>query len=262
MSSSFERAGPVEHLLQELRANDIQLRVEGADLRVSAPPGALTAALREDLGRRKAELLAHLQAGGGEGSMGDVVPLVRVDRKRDLPLSFAQERMWFLQRMDPEANPYRVEMLFALRADEADLQRAWNMLLDRHEILRTTYCMNDEGRLVQIVHAPQRVELPVVELRNLTDVEQAQEAGDRAQAMFRLPFDLAQGPVWRILGLRLRDHLLGVALCIHHIASDGWSRSHLIEELNELCRAYAEGRVPQLAELPVQYVDYAIWQRQ
>ncbi|MBK9394967.1 MAG: amino acid adenylation domain-containing protein, partial [Uliginosibacterium sp.] len=63
-------------------------------------------------------------------------------------------------------------------------------------------------------------------------------------------------------GLRLRDHLLGVVLCIHHIASDGWSRSHLIEEFNELCTAYAEGRTPQLAELPVQYVDYAIWQRQ
>ncbi|MBK9394964.1 MAG: AMP-binding protein [Uliginosibacterium sp.] len=262
MSSSFERAGPVEHLLQELRAKDIQLRVEGADLRVSAPPGVLTAALREDLSRRKAELLAHLQAGGGEGSMGDVVPLVRVDRERDLPLSFAQERMWFLQRMDPEANPYRVEMLFALRADEADLQRAWNALLDRHEILRTTYRMNDEGRLVQIVHASQRVELPVVDLSGVAETELAPEMRNRARDFVRMPFDLKQGPIWRILVFSLHDGLLGVALCIHHIASDGWSINSLVDELKKLCSARAEGRTSQLAELPVQYADYAIWQRQ
>jgi len=68
---------------------------------------------------------------------------------------------------------------------------------------------------------------------------------------------LAQGPVWRIVAFRLRDGLLGVALCIHHIASDGWSRSHLLEEFGELCRAYGEGRAPRLAALPVQYADYA-----
>ena len=131
MSSSFEQTGPVERLFEEFRAKDIQLRVEGADLRVSAPPGTLTSDLRGLLGRRKAELLAHLQAGGGEGSTGDVAPLVRVDRERELPLSFAQERMWVLQSMDPEANPYRVQMVFALKADEAGLQRACNTLLGR-----------------------------------------------------------------------------------------------------------------------------------
>ncbi|MBK9394966.1 MAG: hypothetical protein IPN40_14185 [Uliginosibacterium sp.] len=200
MSSSFEQTGPVERLFEEFRAKDIQLRVEGADLRVSAPPGTLTSDLRGLLGRRKAELLAHLQAGGGEVSTGDVAPLVRVDRERELPLSFAQERMWVLQRMDPEANPYRVQMLFALRADEAGLQRAWNALLGRHEILRTTYRMNDEGRLVQIVHAPQRVAFPVVDLSGVADADLAREVRERAREFVRMPFDLAQGPVWRILG--------------------------------------------------------------
>ena len=103
---------------------------------------------------------------------------------------------------------------------------------------------------------------PVVDLSGVADADLAREVRERAREFVRMPFDLAQGPVCRILGLRLRDHLLGVVLCIHHIASDGWSRSHLIEEFNELCTAYAEGRTPQLAELPVQYVDYAIWQRQ
>ena len=262
MSSSVEQSVLVERLLQELRAQDIRIWAEGGDLRVSAPQGALTADLREALSQRKPELLAFLISGGGERTAEAVVPLVSVDRERELPLSFAQERMWVLQRMDPEANPYRVQTCVVLRTDAAVLQRAWNALVDRHEVLRTTYCMNDDGRPVQVIHATQRVELPVVDLSGVADADLAREMRDRALEIFRMPFDLAQGLVWRILAFRLRDGLLGLALIIHHIASDGWSISHLIEELKELCAAYGEGRAPRLAELPVQYVDYAAWQRQ
>ena len=249
-------------LLEELRARDIRLRVEGGDLRVSAPPGALTAELREVLRRRKSELLTCVQAGGAGSTPGTDVPLVRVPRNRELPLSFAQERMWVLNRMDPEASPYRVHMVFPLRADVADLQRAWQALLARHEVLRTTYRLNDDGGLVQIIHEARRSELPVVDLSDVPEGERARGIVQRAQAMFRMPFDLAQGPVWRILAFRLGDGLLGVALCLHHIASDGWSRSHLIEEFKVLCAGYGEGREPRLAPLPVQYADYAVWQRQ
>jgi Condensation domain/TubC N-terminal docking domain len=241
MSSSVEQAMPIEHLLRELRAQDIQLRAEGGDLRVSAPPGALTSDLREALSRP---------------------PLVRVNRDRELPLSFAQERMWILQQMDPEPNPHRLQLVFLLKANVADLQRAWNALVDRHEILRTTYHMKDDGRLEQVVHAPQRVELPVVDSSGVADTDLGREMRRRAQQIFRLSFDLEQGPVWRVLVFQLREGLLGAALCIHHIASDGWSLNDLIKELNVLCGAYAEGSVPQLAVLPVQYADYAVWQRQ
>ena len=122
--------------------------------------------------------------------------------------------------------------------------------------------MNDEGRLVQIIHAPQRVELPVVDLSGVAETELAPEMRNRARDFVRMPFDLKQGPIWRILVFSLHDGLLGVALCIHHIASDGWSINSLVDELKKLCSAHAEGRTPQLAELPVQYADYAIWQRQ
>jgi len=256
MSSFAEQTAPVERLLEALVGQDIRLRVEGGDLRVSAPPGALTAELREVLRQRKAELLACLQAGGE-------VPLVRVGREVPLPLSFAQERMWILQQMDPDPNPHRLQFVFVIKADDVPgLARAWNALLERHEILRTTYRMDDNGRLMQTVHAPKRVELPVVDLSGVQADGLGKEMRDRAQPMYRIPFDLANGPVWRMLVYRLRDGMLGVALCIHHIASDGWSLNAIIRELKELCAAYAEGRAPQLAALPVQYADYAVWQRQ
>jgi len=81
---------------------------------------------------------------------------LRVSRDRELPLSFAQERMWVLNRMEPEASPYRVQGVFPLTTDVPALERLWNALLERHEILRTTYRMNDDGRLTQIVHARSR----------------------------------------------------------------------------------------------------------
>jgi predicted metal-dependent hydrolase len=99
MSARVEQDVSAEHLFEELRAQDIRLHAEGDDLRVSAPQGVLTAELREVLRRRKAELLACLQAGSD-------MPLVCVSRERELPLSFAQERMWVLNRMEPEGNPY------------------------------------------------------------------------------------------------------------------------------------------------------------
>ena len=129
MSSLIKQTVPVESLLQELRAQDIHIRLEGEDLRVSAPPGTLTPDLRETLGRHKADLLAHLQADEGKSNSGDLTPLLRVDRERVLPLSFAQERMWILQQMDHEPNPHRLQFVFLIKADVAGLQRAWNCLL-------------------------------------------------------------------------------------------------------------------------------------
>ena len=147
MSSSVEQSVLVERLLQELRAQDIRIWAEGGDLRVSAPQGALTADLREALSQRKPELLAFLISGGGERTAEAVVPLVSVDRERELPLSFAQERMWVLHQLAPTDSVYIVRNTSFLRAKVAMVQRAWNALLERHEILRTTYRMKDDGRL-------------------------------------------------------------------------------------------------------------------
>jgi hypothetical protein len=175
MSSSVEQAMPIEHLLRELRAQDIQLRAEGGDLRVSAPPGALTSDLREALSRRKGELLAHLHAGGEERALDAIPPLVRVNRDRELPLSFAQERMWVLQQLAPTESVYIVRNTSFLRAEATMVRRSWSALVDRHEILRTTYRMKDDGKLVQVIHAPQRIELPIVDLSGVADADLAHE---------------------------------------------------------------------------------------
>ena len=262
MSLSAQQILPVERLFQELRSKGIQLRAEGGDLRVSAPQGAMTADLRDVMRRRKAELLVYLQAGGIGSTPGTDAPLVRVSRNRELPLSFAQERMWILQQMAPTDSVYIVRNTSFLRAGMVTLQQAWNALLERHEILRTTYRMSDDGRPMQIIHEPRPAMLPVVDLSDVANTDLAREVRDRAREFVQMPFDLGQGPVWRLLVYQLRDGILGVALCIHHIASDDWSITHLIKELNELCAGYGEGREPRLAPLPVQYADYAVWQRQ
>jgi non-ribosomal peptide synthetase component F len=184
-------------------------------------------------------------------------PLVPVDREGPLPLSFAQQRLWFLDQLEPGSPLYNVSG--ALRAegplDAAVLARCLTEIVRRHEALRTTFTERD-GEPFQVVQPPEPFGLPVIDLAGLPDRARAL-AHDEAHR----PFDLRQGPLLRALLLRLaaEEHVL--VLTVHHIASDGWSMGILIRELAALYPAIAEGRTPSLPELPVQYPDFAVWQR-
>ncbi|MCA1693923.1 MAG: condensation domain-containing protein, partial [Actinobacteria bacterium] len=188
-----------------------------------------------------------------------VIPVVA--REGGLPLSFAQQRLWFLDEFEPGGTEYITPSALRLRGelDGAALCRALSGLVARHESLRTTFELVD-GRGVQVVHPPYEVALPVLDLAGVAD-RGAELDRVLAQEVSR-PFDLSRGPLLRVTLVRLGtdDHVLIVML--HHIVTDGWSEGVLLSDLGELYRAELTGTKAELAVLPVQYADFAVWQRE
>ncbi|WP_409285766.1 amino acid adenylation domain-containing protein, partial [Pseudomonas protegens] len=172
-----------------------------------------------------------------------------------LPLSYAQERQWFLWQLDPQSAAYHVPSVLRLkgRLERAALQRAFDSLVARHASLRT-HLQQDGQRTVQVIEPEARIELALAD---------ADEAALKAwvEAEIARPFDLRQGPLMRVSLLRLAadEHVL--VLVQHHIVSDGWSMQLMVDELVQLYAAYSQGQELQLPALPIQYADYALWQR-
>jgi amino acid adenylation domain-containing protein len=185
-----------------------------------------------------------------------IPPIRREPRDGDLPLSFAQERLWFLHRLQPESPAYNIPL--ALRAEgalnPARLAAALSEVARRHEVLRTVFAERG-GEPVQVVLSPVAVPLPVVDLRALSAAWREPEARRLAAEEAARPFDLAQGPLLRALLIELEPSLWVVLLNLHHIVTDGWSMGVLVREMRAL---YAGAPPP---EPPVQYGDFAVWQR-
>ncbi|HEX7180880.1 MAG TPA: amino acid adenylation domain-containing protein [Thermoanaerobaculia bacterium] len=208
-------------------------------------------------------LAAAVDAQGDEDLAPPILP---VPREGDRPLSFAQQRLWFLDRLVP-GNPFYV-MAFGLRLegplDVVALRRALREVVRRHESLRTTF-RTVEGQPRQVVAETADPALPVVDLSGLVPAKRETELGDFGRAEARRPFDLERGPLLRGLLARLgtgeSTGSWALLLYLHHIISDGWSMGVLRRELSVLYEAFADGRPSPLPELPVQYGDFAVWQR-
>ncbi|HSP79188.1 MAG TPA: condensation domain-containing protein, partial [Myxococcaceae bacterium] len=185
------------------------------------------------------------------------------DRSQPMPLSFAQHRLWFIDRMQPGLAVYNLPALFQVEGELDVGAFAWSLeaLVARHEVLRTTFA-EEKGQPVQVVTPSLKVELPVKDLRGLPEQELAAEAERLAREEMLRPFELARGPLMRAALLRLgeREHL--VVLTLHHIVFDIWSMGVLLRDLTELYAARLAGREPRLPPLPMQYGDYARWQRE
>jgi amino acid adenylation domain-containing protein len=190
-------------------------------------------------------------------------PLVPVARNQELPLSFAQQRLWFLYQFEPGSPFYNIPQGLRMRGtlDVPALEKSLNEIVRRHEVLRTTYSMK-RLQPVQVISPHQQLRLAQTGLESLP----AREREDALQAFLaeeaRRPFDLEKGPVIRANLLRLAgdEHIL--VLNTHHIASDGWSMGLFVRELTELYSAFVQGKASSLPELPAQYADFAVWQRQ
>jgi amino acid adenylation domain-containing protein len=177
-------------------------------------------------------------------------------------LSFAQQRLWFLDQLVP-GNPFYnifspLPIQFAVNIEV--LRRCLNEIVRRHEALRTTFA-SVEGKPVQVIAPSLDFEMPVIDLATLPSGTREGEAFRLATEEARKPFDLAKGPLIRAKLLRLnqQDHVL--LLSMHHIVSDGWSMGILFHELGVLYNSFATGRPSPLPELPIQYADFAVWQR-
>jgi amino acid adenylation domain-containing protein len=219
--------------------------------------------LREMFERPRVEGLARAVEEARREGAGLAAPgMARVSRGGELPLSFAQQRLWFLSELEPGSAFYNVPTAVRLSGslDVAALGRAIQKVVTRHEVLRTRFEVVD-GRPIQVIEDVGSVPLKVEDLSGLEEEEREQAAKRLAGEEARRPFDLRRGPLLRVKLLRLAEDEHVVLLTMHHIISDGWSQGVLVKEFASLYSAYREGREPELPELPIQYADFAVWQR-
>ncbi len=189
--------------------------------------------------------------------------ITRVSRDGELVLSFAQQRLWFLDQLEPGSNAYNIPAAVRLRGElnVNALEQSLGEIIRRHEALRTTFATM-AGEPVQVINGPEPYHLPIDNLSELPEAERENQWPVLAGEEIRRAFNLQSGPLLRARLLRLgaTDHIL--VCTVHHIISDGWSMGVLIRELTTLYEAYAQGEESPLAELSIQYADYAHWQRQ
>jgi amino acid adenylation domain-containing protein len=189
-------------------------------------------------------------------------PIPRAPRNGNPPVSFAQQRLWFLDQLSPGSSAYNIPQAFRLRGElnRPALERAIGEIVRRHEVLRSVFAYEDD-RPVQVILPPASFTLPLSDLSATPVASREGELRRLAREEAFQPFDLKKGPLMRASLLRLgpSEHVL--LLTLHHIVSDGWSMSVMARELSQLYGAFSNGLPMPLSELPVQYADFAIWQR-
>jgi amino acid adenylation domain-containing protein len=214
-----------------------------------------------------AALAAHVETSLRSLHASDIPPLRRVARENNLPLSFAQQRLWFIDQLEPYSSTYNIASALRLSGslDVKALERALSEVITRHETLQTTFPTVD-SQPVQLIAEPAPFLLPVVDLlQQMNDAsadERQREATRLAQEEAQRPFDLSTGPLFRatLLKVEAEEHIALVTM--HHIISDGWSIGILIREVATLYAAFSRGEASRLAPLAIQYADYAAWQRE
>jgi len=220
-------------------------------------------------GERKGPSKGDSKDGRKDGRKATALPdgALTIPRRRQEasppPLSFAQERLWFLDRLEPGTAQYNILAPLSLRGqlDVRAFAAALTEVVRRHDTLRTTFEMVGEGPAIRI-HPPAPVRVPVVDLRGLPRSERAAPGRRLAEREAARPFDLGAGPLFRFRLFCLGDgEWLGVTT-LHHIASDGWSMGVLVGEFAALYRSFTRGETPRLPELPIRYGDFAAWQRE
>lgn len=244
--------------LATLTARDIRLSLDGDTLRVSAPKGALTEEIKAAVALRKAGLLDLLR---GHTPRAAAPPLCRVARTPSLPMSYAQQEMWFLNRLDPESDAYNIAASYRISGplDVPAFVRVVEDLPARHEALWLRFREVDGAPVVSL-DSPVAGDVQVVDVSHLAPDERHREAHTQLTAFARAPFDLEHGPLLRARLIRVAPDAHLFLLCVHHIAADGWSMSVLLSEISARYAAVVSGRPVQLSELPLQYVDYAAWE--
>ncbi len=205
---------------------------------------------------------AAVEAALGAENGSQAPPIVPVSRAGNLPLSFSQQRLWFLYQLEPSTSAYNIPTAVRLTGalDSEALTRTLNELVRRHEILRTYYGMAD-GKPAQFVGPPPDLPVDLLDLSELAESERESRMLELASEEAGKPFDLTRPPLLRASLVRLgpEEHVL--LLTVHHIVSDGWSQGVMVREVGTLYQAFSEGKESPLAELPVQYADFAHWRR-
>ena len=252
----------VLQILAHLRDRGVRVWIDGERVRYRGPRAALTEGLRAQLLEREAEIRAALvqaQAWTGEGRGPERIR--RVTRGR-APLSFGQERLWFLHQLDPESAAYNVPAAVEATGslDRTVLAAALAGVVARHEVLRTGF-ESSGGVPEAVARPPLPLPLPVIDLGHLASARAQREALRLGLVEVRRPFDLARPPLVRarLLAFGTTRHLL--LLTVHHAVFDGWSLGVFLSDLSRAYSAGVQGAGTDLPPLEIQYGDFAAWQR-
>lgn len=252
----------IDRLLLELSQRKIKLWLEGDRLRYKAPKDALTPELLSQVKKQKGNIITFLQS--ATNSTGTKLPpIVAIDRNGNLPLSFGQQRLWFLHQFEPDSSSNNMPVVVRITGllDINVLERSLSELVRRHEVLRTTF--TSVKSQPQLVIAPaQPISLPLIDLRDLPKTDRDAQAFRLATAEAQKPFELANGPTLRVKLFRLQDDEYLLIWNLHCIVCDGGSSDVFYQDLTTIYAAFAAGKPSPLPELAIQYVDFAHWQRQ
>ncbi|WP_138502504.1 non-ribosomal peptide synthetase, partial [Nostoc sp. PA-18-2419] len=248
----------IEEFLANLQTKGIKIWIDADQLGCRAPKGVITAAIQQELKERKTEILAFLKE-AQTATQSTSFPLTPVARDRELSLSFAQQRMWFLSQLDKESPFYNESFQLRIvgKLSVTALEQSINEIIRRHEALRTTFAVV-EGIPFQAIAPTFTINIPVVDLQGLPEASVQQIV----TSLVRKPFDLGIAPLLRVTLLRqeVESHLL--ILTMHHIIIDGWSMGIFFKELEAIYQAFIRDQPNPLPKLTIQYADFALWQRQ
>ncbi|PTR05133.1 condensation domain-containing protein, partial [Nitrosospira sp. Nsp5] len=225
--------------------------------------------MNSDLVQRRARLTPEqrnrlAQRLSGSGATTRAASAIPRRNSSTLPLvSYAQQRHWFLWQLEPLSTAYHLSGALSLtgRLDIEALRSSFDALVMRHESLRTVFRANDQGMAEQIIAAEQKLDIPLVDLCGLPATQRTVCAHEEVKRINATPFDLTQGPLLRVVLIKIapEEHLLVVVM--HHIITDDWSKRIIIDEFATHYRACVQGQALSLPALPIQYADYAVWQR-
>ncbi len=256
--------------LEQVGINDNFFDLGGHSLLATRLMSQIRDALQIDLALRKlfehptiAELAQSIEKLMRGGQKSPLQSLTLTARPGAIPLSFAQQRLWFLDQMEPSNSFYNLSSALRLNGplDHQALEQSFAEIIRRHEVLRTTFQVSGEAP-VQVIASEPCFSLPLIDLNDLPEAAREIEAQILAAAEAARPFDLSTGPLLRATLLRLADSKHVLLLTLHHIVSDGWSLGVLVREVSALYQAFSHELPSPLPPLAIQYADFAVWQRQ
>ena len=244
-----------------LRNMGVILRTDGGRLSCHAPKGVITPDLLAAIQSVKIDLL-RLLCEGNTDSARSLPPMIKADRVEPPPLTFAQQRLWFLDQMQPGNTAYNMSWAFRLigNLDQACILKSLNVLLQRHEALRTAVGTDGE-RLWQHILPVGMLDVPVIDFSHLDRAVAEQRIAKAIKDEAAKPYNLQVAPLVRSVLFREQQEAHVFFLGMHHIIFDGWSFDILIKELFTIYSELLHGKHPLLPELPIQYGDFAAWQR-
>jgi amino acid adenylation domain-containing protein/thioester reductase-like protein/non-ribosomal peptide synthase protein (TIGR01720 family) len=244
--------------LSFLNSLDIKIWLEDGQLRFRAPKGAMTDDIKQQIKERKAEIIAFLQEAQTATQITSL-SLVPVARDKDLPLSFAQQRMWFLSQLDGESTFYNESFQLRIVGELSltALEQSINEIIRRHEVLRTNF-PTVEGVPFQVIRPNLTLSIPVIDVQKLTETAVQNIITQEVSKSF----DLGTDSLIRITLLKQAPESYLLLITMHHIIIDGWSMGVFFKELEALYPAFIQGKQSPLTELTIQYADFALWQRE